>query len=201
VIIDTHVHVWPDKIVDRAIGVASDDLNRVGDGRIRSAVVEMDRAGIDKSISLGVADTPERVEGANRFAASLDAERFIGFGSIHPGLPVEENIESLRRHRLRGAKVHPLFQGYALDDPGLWEILDAMQGEFAMIAHVGDGDSPEKNARCTPLMMRDLVQRFPRLDIVACHFGGYMVRPSLVPRLVPESTDVTRSDARKPGPT
>ncbi|MEA2445421.1 MAG: uncharacterized protein QOJ12_2713 [Thermoleophilales bacterium] len=172
-IVDSHIHVWPDKIVDRAIGVASTDLRRFGDGRISSAVAEMASAGIDRSISLGVADTPARIEGANRFAASLDKDHFIGFGSIHPGLSAEENVESLRRNGLLGAKVHPLFQGYALDDPGLWEILDAMQGEFAIIAHVGEGDTAESNARCTPAMMRDLIRRFPRLDVVACHFGGY----------------------------
>lgn len=173
-IIDSHIHVWPDKIVDRGIGVASDQLHRYGDGRVASALSTMDGAGIARSISLGVADTPERVDAANAFAASLDPSHIVGFGSIHPGLSVEANLESLRRHGLRGAKVHPLFQGYALDDRGLWDILDAMQGEFVVIAHVGDGDSPEKNARCTPLMMRQLVQNLPRLDIVACHFGGYL---------------------------
>lgn len=172
-IVDTHVHVWPDKIVDRAIGVASNDLRRFGDGRISSAIETMAAAGIDRSVSLGVGDTPERIEGANRFAASLPADHFIGFGSIHPGLSVEQNVESLRRNGLRGAKVHPLFQGYRLDDPRLFEILDAMQGEFTIIAHVGEGDTPESNARCTPAMMRELVKRFPRLDVVACHFGGY----------------------------
>lgn len=49
-----------------------------------------------------------------------------------------------------------------------------MQGEFAIIAHVGHGDTPESNARATPRMMRDMVRQFPRLDIVAAHFGGYL---------------------------
>jgi predicted TIM-barrel fold metal-dependent hydrolase len=110
-----------------------------------------------------VADTPERVNAANRFAASLDPDHFIGFGSIHAGLSAEENLESLRTNHLMGAKVHPLFPGYSLDDRRLWAILDAMQREFAVIVHVGEGDSPESNARCTPAMMRDLVRNSPAL--------------------------------------
>ena len=172
-IIDGHVHVWPDKVAETALGGASDELERYGDGTVASAVETMDRAGIDRCISLGVAPQPKYVAAADDFAGSLDRERFVGFGSVHAGLSPEENIEGLRRNDLKGAKVHPLYQGYALDNPGLRATLDAMQGEFAVIIHVGEGDSPESNARCTPSMMRQLVQDFPQLDVIACHFGGY----------------------------
>jgi predicted TIM-barrel fold metal-dependent hydrolase len=173
VIVDTHIHVWPDSVAKKALARPQEDLVRQGDGTETGAIAAMAAAGIDRAVSLGIAPTPDRVEVANRYAASLDPTYFVGFGSIHPGLSPEENVASLRRHRLLGAKVHPLFQGYALDDPTLWEVFDLMQGEFAVIAHVGQGDSADKNAWCTPTMMRDIVRRFPRLDIVACHFGGY----------------------------
>lgn len=172
-IVDTHVHVWPEKIARRALSNPSADLHRFGDGTVAGAIEAMEQAGVDRSVCLAVADTPARVESANSFVGELDAQRFVGFGTIHPGLPVQENLESLRRHGLRGAKVHPLFQGYALDDPALWAVLDAMQGEFAIIVHVGEGGTKEGNARCSPAMLRDLAKRFPRLDMVACHFGGY----------------------------
>lgn len=174
-IIDGHVHVWPDKVAEKALARPSEDLVRRGDGKVSTLLAAMDAAGIDKAVSLGVADMPERVESANRFAASLDPGRFVGFGSIHPGLSPEENVEGLRRHGLRGAKVHPLYQHYGLDDPRLLETLDAMRGEFAVIVHVGEGDSAQSNARCTPRMMADLIRNLPGLDVIACHFGGYRV--------------------------
>jgi predicted TIM-barrel fold metal-dependent hydrolase len=172
-IVDGHVHVWPDKVAPSALAGAGADFKRYGDGTVASAIETMDRSGVDRCISLGVAPTPAYVAAADDFAGSLDPERFVGFGSIHAGLSPEENLGGLRRNNLKGAKVHPLYQGYALDDPGLRETLDAMQGEFATIIHVGEGDSPSSNARCTPAMMRQLVQDFPRLDVIACHFGGY----------------------------
>lgn len=172
-VIDGHVHVWPDKVAEAALAGAADDFRRFGDGTVGSAIETMDAAGIDRCVALGVAPTPDRVAAVDRFAGSLDHDRFVGFGSIHAGLGVEENLEGLRANRLKGAKVHPLYQGYGLDDPGLKETLDAMQGEFAVIVHVGEGDSPAANARCTPSMMRELVREFPDLDVIACHFGGY----------------------------
>jgi uncharacterized protein len=175
VIVDTHIHVWPDKIAKRALANPLDDMERFGDGTVASAIESMRAAGVDRSVALGVADTPERVDAANRFVASLDPDWFVGFGTVHPGLPVEDNVASLRAHGLRGVKLHPLFQGYALDDPGLMEILDALQGEFVVLAHVGNGDSPEANRRATPAMARDIALRFPRLDLICAHLGGYQV--------------------------
>lgn len=172
-IVDTHIHVWPDKIAKAALGNPSTDLKRFGDGTVASAAASMAAAGIDRSVCLGVAPEGGRVESANRFVGSLDRSRFVPFGTVHPDLPVEENLASLRAHDIHGAKIHPLFQGYALDDRRLWEIFDAMQGEFAIIVHVGEGGTPEENRRCTPAMLREVALSFPRLDIVACHFGGF----------------------------
>jgi len=105
-------------------------------------------------------------------AALLLAASGGAHGAVGVAIAAAE-LAGLRRNGLKGAKIHPLYQGYALDDPGLRETLDALQGEFAVIVHVGEGDSPESNARCTPTMMRALIREFPRLDIIACHLGGY----------------------------
>lgn len=171
-IIDAHTHVYPDKVAHKALAGSVPDLERFGDGTVGGLTATMTAAGVDRSVCLGVANTPDRVENANRFAGSLDPGRFIGFGSVHPGLSPEENVASLRAHGLRGAKVHPMFQDLRLDDPRLHATLDAMQGEFAVIVHVGEAGT-DPGERCTPVMLADLVRRFPRLDIIACHFGGY----------------------------
>lgn len=170
-VIDGHFHVWPDAIAKRALGNPSAELKRFGDGTVGGAAAVLDAAGIDRAVCLCIANVAKHVESVNRFAGELDPERFIGFGTIHPDLPVERNLASLRENGLHGVKVHPLFQGFALDDPGLWEILEALQGEFPIIVHVGHGG--EGSERCTPAMLHDLAARFPRLDVIACHFGGY----------------------------
>jgi predicted TIM-barrel fold metal-dependent hydrolase len=172
-VIDGHFHIWPDAIARRALANPSPEQQRFGDGTAAGAIEAMDRAGIDRAVCLGVANTGRHVESANSFVASLDPARFVGFGTIHPDLSVEDNVASLRAHHIRGVKIHPLFQNFSLDDPRLWEILDALQGEFAAIIHVGEGGAKFAGEQCTPRMLRDLAHRFPRLALVACHFGGY----------------------------
>lgn len=172
-IIDTHTHAWPDSVAAKALAGSVPDLPRRGDGTIAGLSESMADAGIDRAVCLGVANQGASVDKANAFSAGLDENRFIGFGSVHPELSTEQNIESLRKHRLRGAKIHPFFQNYSLDDDRLSQILDAMQGEFAVIIHVGSIATASSRGVCSPPMLADLVRRFPRLDVVACHFGGY----------------------------
>lgn len=173
-IIDSHTHVWPDALAERAVGIAPAELSRQGDGKVSTLLACLDRAGIDRAVSLGIAVLPKHLDGTNEFAASLPRERFIGLGSIHADVDPRGNIDGLRSRGLVGAKVNPLFQGFGLDDPRLWETLDAMQGEFVLVTHVGDGGpDAAANARCTPPMIRELTKRFPSLDVVAAHFGGY----------------------------
>ncbi|MFJ8816553.1 amidohydrolase family protein [Amycolatopsis thermoflava] len=171
-IIDCHTHVWPDPIAKRALAGSVRDLPRRGDGTVDGLRTSMDEAGIDRAICLGIGNTPEQVDKANRFAGGLDPARFTGFGSVHPGLPVEENVAGLRKHGLRGVKIHPMFQQLELDDPRLGAVLDALQGEFIVIVHVGAAGEDPGN-RCTPEMLARIVREFPRLDLIACHFGGY----------------------------
>lgn len=173
-IVDAHTHVWPDHVAARALGGSGlDDLPRFGDGTTASLASMMEQSGVDRSVVLAVANTADRVESANAFTGSLDPDRFIGFGSAHAGSDPDVLVGSLRRHGLKGVKVHPLFQDYRLDDPGLLRVLDALRGEFAAIVHVGSAGDPQKAARCTPPMIVELARQLPGLDLIACHFGGY----------------------------
>ena len=172
-IIDGHMHVWPDKIAGRALGSPTSGLRRFGDGTVDSARETLERGGVDRGVCLAVADAPERLEAANRFVGQLPQDRFIGFGSVHPGRTPEENRASLRENGLRGVKVHPLFQGFSLDDRRLWDILDALRGEFVAVLHVGREEAEGENTRATPRMVADIARAFPDLDVIAAHFGGY----------------------------
>jgi uncharacterized protein len=171
-IIDGHTHVYPDRVARKAIAGSPADLKRYGDGTVGSLGEVMAASGVDRSVCLGIANSPDRVDNANRFAGSLDPARFVGFGSVHPGLSPEENVASLRAHGLKGAKVHPMFQDLRIDDPRLLATLDAMAGEFAVIMHVGAAGT-DPGDRCSPALLADIVRQFPRLDLIACHFGGY----------------------------
>lgn len=172
-IIDVHCHAWPDQLADRALGPRVPQLPRVGDGKISTLPSVLERSGVDRGVLLGIADTARYVDGTNRFVARSRGGNLLGFGTVHPDLPVDENMASLRRNGIPGVKLHSLFQGFAYSDSRVWDLLEAFGSEIAVIAHVGAGGDRESNERATPGMIRDIVRRFPDLRIVACHFGGY----------------------------
>ncbi|MGY2067272.1 amidohydrolase family protein [Blastococcus sp. SYSU DS0619] len=172
-IIDVHCHAWPDAIAERALGPRVPQLPRVGDGKISTLPGVLAASGVDRGVLLGIADTAKYVDGVNRFVGRSRGGSLLGFGTVHPDLPVEENLASLRSNGIRGVKLHSLFQGFAYDDRRVWDILEGFGSEIAVIAHVGAGGDRESNERATPGMIRDIVRQFPELKMIACHFGGY----------------------------
>lgn len=172
-IIDAHTHVWPDKIAHRALSANGTGFDHVGDGTLSGLRATMAAAGVDRSVVLGVANDAAAVEKVCRFSASIAAPDVIPLGSIHVDLPVEENVRLLRDNRLVGIKVHPLYQGFGLDDARLVERLDALDDGMLVVVHVGTGGDGRPVAGSTPPLLRDLAQAVPHLNIVACHFGGY----------------------------
>lgn len=173
-IIDVHAHVWPDAVAPRALGGAADalpHLRPVGDGTMAGLRASMAASGVDRTACFGIGNHGAGVEKANAFVGGLDRDEVIPFGSVHVDLSVEENLASLARHDLTAVKIHPIFQGFALDDPRLWAIFDAFGSDVAAIVHVG-GSSPAA-ASCTPAMLAAVVANFPALRLIACHFGGY----------------------------
>lgn len=177
-IIDAHTHVWPDRIAEIALSSSVDKLDNLaarGDGTVSGLMEDMSTSGVDMSCCLGIANEARHVDSVNRFVSDLTSETRFGFGTVHVDLSVEDNLASLERHGVRAVKIHPLYQGFALDDPRLWSILEALGEDYAVITHVGEGGSPEANRLSSPAMIRDIARQFPGLRLMACHFGGYKI--------------------------
>jgi predicted TIM-barrel fold metal-dependent hydrolase len=171
-IIDAHNHVWPDRVAGKALAGAVPDMALFGDGTTAGLATAQDEAGIDRSVCLAIANSPERVEAANQYIGSIDRSRFIPFGTVHPDLSPDENLAGLRKHGVHGVKLHPVFQRYQLDDRRLLDVLAGLEGELPVIIHVGEGGGSDGTA-CTPAMLKALALALPGLSIIACHFGGY----------------------------
>jgi uncharacterized protein len=174
VIIDAHCHVWPDDIARQVLATRPVGLTPVGDGTIEGLLRTMDDAGVDRGCCLGVATIAKNVEKTNAFIGAVDRSRFFAFGTIHPDLSVEENMRSLTENGIQGVKVHPIFQGIALSDPRVREILVAVaEANIVVITHAGDGGDDEGNRRGAPQEVLALALAIPSLKLIACHYGGY----------------------------
>lgn len=175
-IIDAHTHIWPDKIAPLALGGnLVPGLEARGDGTVGGLTRDMEASGVDVSCCLAIANEARHVHRVNEFVAGIASERRISFGTVHVDLPVEENLASLEEHGIKAVKIHPLFQRFALDDKRLWEILEALGSDYAVITHVGEGGDAFTNSLSNPRMVRDIANRFPDLRLMACHFGGYKI--------------------------
>lgn len=173
-IIDAHCHVWPDHIAAQVLATRPSNLDPIHDGTLAGLHRTMDAAGIEHAMCLGVAAVARTVQRTNEFIGSVDRERLTPFGTVHPDLPVETNLTSLRDNGIRGVKLHPLFQDLSLADSRVIELLHGLAGDgVAVITHAGAGGSDTANERGTPAALRAALDAVPELRLIACHFGGY----------------------------
>lgn len=90
-------------------------------------------------------------------------EEVIGFGTLHPAyVDWEDELERMKAGGLRGIKLHPDFQGFALNDRRLLPIFESAQDDFVFEIHIGS-DDPLDKAPSSPFMLADLMRSFPRL--------------------------------------
>lgn len=173
-IVDAHCHVWPDHIAPQVLRTRPAGLDPVHDGTLDGLRRTLDDAGVDIGVCLGVAATAKTVQRTNEWIGRVDRNRFVPFGTVHPDLPVEHNLASLRDNGIRGVKLHPLFQDLHLADPRLIEIVAGLAATgLPVITHVGAGGDAAANDRGAPVHVATLLDLVPDLTLIACHFGGY----------------------------
>lgn len=173
-IIDTHCHVWPDHIAPRVLATRPAGLDARFDGTVAGLTRTMDAAGIDRAMTLAIAGVAKNVERTNEFIGSVDRQRFIPFGTVHPGMPIDRNLRSLADNGIRGVKLHPLFQELSLADPAVVELAHALgDADVTVITHAGAGGDDDANDRGAPRHLRALLDVVPHLRLIACHYGGY----------------------------
>ena len=197
-IFDVHVHIFPDRIADRAvnaIGSFYENFNMEGDGRLETAIRAMDAAGITRCAAHSVATSAHQVDAINDFV--MDAwrrypERILPFAAMHPDLPEPAaTAEAAIARGFRGVKIHPEIQGFRLDDPAVLDMLAPFEGRLPILVHCGDyrydNSSPERIKR--------VLRQFPRLRLICAHLGGWTVWREAWRRLAGEDIYVDTSSA------
>ena len=175
-IIDTHVHIYPDKIALKAAHNIGDfyELPMHHDGTIATLLREGEAAGISRYLVHSVAVNWEQSRVINDFiAASVEAypDKFIGFGSLHPSHPeMEKELDYMLSRGLRGVKLHPDFQHFLLDDPQAIRLFRAMaERRLPLLVHTGDIRHPYSE----PERMARALDQVPELKAICAHLGGW----------------------------
>ncbi len=180
--IDFHTHTFPEKIAERAIDGLSRKSRTVpfSDGTSEALVSHMKEAGISCSVILPVATTAEQVEKVNDASARLNEEYgdrgLLSFGCMHPDY--EDYRRELGRFKqlgLQGVKLHPVYQGVALDDVRNMNIIDrAAELGLIVITHTGYDVGYPGVELCSPGMARRVIDEVGDFPFVLAHMGGWM---------------------------
>ncbi len=176
-IINCHCHIYPEKIVTKAVESIGNfyNLNMFYDGRLQTLVGESEKNGITHNIIFSVATKPAQTKAINEFIAeevSLNSNRFFGVGTIHPDTSdLKGDIEHLIELGLKGVKLHPDIQKIAVDDSRCMEIFRACEGKLPVILHTGDKRYDYSN----PNRLKTVLKEFPELCVIGAHFCGYSV--------------------------
>ena len=152
-IIDSHCHIYPDKIAQKASDATGHfyDLPASMDGTISTLIEHGTAAGIDHFIVQSVATTPKQVSSINNFiAASVAASegRFTGLGTLHhDSEDMEADVEEIISLGLKGVKIHPDIQRFDLLDKRMYRICEAAEGR--LIIRRNNCDSAANNFGCS----------------------------------------------------
>ncbi|MBQ8410519.1 MAG: amidohydrolase family protein [Ruminiclostridium sp.] len=176
-IFDSHVHIYPEKIASKASDTIGKfyDIVMDFDGTVGMLLKECEKAGITHCLVHSVATTNEQVQKINDYIAENVREhpdKFVGFGSLHPSMSAEETDEEVKRMisiGLKGIKLHPDFQHFAIDDKHAMEMYEAIDGRLPLLFHTGDARYNYSN----PHRLAATAKRFPRQMMIGAHFGGY----------------------------
>lgn len=174
-IIDAHAHIYPEKIAEKATAAIGDfyDASMRYHGHMQELIESGKKIGVDKFLVHSTATKAAQVESINNFIiSSVNAEPlFVGYGTIHPDYEnFEAELKRIKGAGLKGVKLHPDFQHFAVDadcmDP-IYEVLVAEK--MPVLVHAGDC----RYDYSQPHRIAHLLEKHPSLDVIAAHFGGY----------------------------
>ena len=175
-IIDTHAHIYPDKIALKAARSIGEfyDIPMELSGTVDELLQSGRAAGISRWLVHSVAISPERVSAINDFiireVQSHPAE-FIGFATMHPDHPdVEGELKRAKAAGLKGVKLHPDFQHFCLDDAraiAMFRVCAALN--LPVLVHTGDTRYPYSE----PTRMAAALDQVPALKAICAHLGGW----------------------------
>lgn len=173
-IFDAHCHIYPAIIAQKAALATAHFYDGLGislDGTVKTLFEHSGE--ISMHLVQSVATTPAQVHSVNNFIArevELFPDRLYGFGTLHPDSTAED-VAQIKQLGLHGVKMHPDIQKFALDDPRMFALCEQCEGELTFLLHTGDKRYDYSN----PNRLVPLLKRFPKLKVIAAHFGGHSV--------------------------
>lgn len=185
-IIDFHVHAFPDALAAKALPLLSKCSGGVKpnyDATISGLESYLAKNNVDYAVVLNIATNPHQEKKVNDFAISLlEKKNIIPFGSVHPDSPnALSELERLAKAGIRGIKLHPDYQHFFVDDEKMFPIYKKIaELGFITVFHAGVDIGYPKPVHCTPERLLRVLDLFDDATVVAAHFGGWLLWDSVL---------------------
>ena len=186
-LVDFHTHCFPDKIALKAVeklSFASGGLKPNTDGTVAGLQELMAKTGVDKAVVLNIATNATQQKNVNDFAAHINGENIISFGSVFPDSEDwSEELDRIKELGLKGVKLHPDYQGFSVDDEKMIPIYKKISKlGLITVFHAGYdyGFPPPYGA--TPEKMERALKHFDS-PVIAAHWGGLDCGEGVLKRL------------------
>ena len=175
-LIDFHIHAFPDEIAERAINTLIGNAHipcytngTIGDTRRLLAEQET-----DAGVLLPIATKPAQQFKANTWAAEQSGNGIISFGTVHPDAPdVADELHRIKSLGLKGIKIHPDYQGAFLFEEKMKTIYRLCEElELPVIIHMGYDPVSPIVRHAMPYHLVAVNETFPKLKIIGAHLGG-----------------------------
>ena len=175
-IIDVHAHAWPEKVALKAREHLESlfKVRFVGTPTVSTLLRFMRKNRIDASVICAVATRPEQVSSINDWLFSVRQKKIRAFAALHPDYPLwKAELKRIKRFA-DGVKFQPEFQNFYIDEKRVFPVYEVLQ-EFKLpvLFHCGEELSGTMLVRSRPARMMRVKRAFPKLNVIAGHFGGF----------------------------
>ncbi len=177
-IIDIHTHAFPDVIAERAINTLTKGCNGeylpCSDGTVSGLISNMDKFGIDLSVIQPVITKPSHTKTLNEWAQSIQCERIVSFGGIHPATDdYKRDVDFVCGLGLKGIKLHPEYQQFDIDEPRMLKIYDYILSKgMTILFHAGYDPAYPPPIHSDPKRFAKISKEMQGGVMIAAHLGG-----------------------------
>lgn len=197
-VIDVHTHCFPDKIAQKTVDFLAEKANLppYTNGTVEQLRIAMQKYGVNISIIQQIATNPNQTQRVNNWAAEVNCEDLIVFGSVHPEYDKwEEELERIKELGLIGVKFHPDYQKFYVDELRMRPIYQKISslGLITMF-HAGIDVGLYPPVYCQPKAAQKILRYFDA-PVIMSHMGGFNMWDEVEKYLIGENTYIDTSMA------
>ncbi|HOJ49760.1 MAG TPA: amidohydrolase family protein [Spirochaetota bacterium] len=193
-IIDAHVHTFPEEIAETAIKKlienSGNNVKPYTDGTLSGLLKSMEIAGIDVSVNLPIATKPAQTESIIDYSvkSSKKYKNIIFFASVHPlNQPsyIDEVFKKIKGEGIKGIKLHPQYQNFPVDSEEVFHIYEkSIDYDIVIHFHSGFDIGFPLSDYASATRFKNVLEKFKGLKIILAHGGGYKEWEKVEPLLL-----------------